>query len=250
MNKQLIAHRGESYDAPENTLASINLAWKNGAPAVEIDIRLTKDNKIVVIHDRNTWRVSKKFKYVHLTRLRELQELDVGILKNVKYKGERIPTLEDILNTVPNNRKIFIEIKSNPKIIPYLISVINVSGVDVDQIKIISFSLRTLIEVKRQLPACKVFWIRNLDYYWIRKIFPPSINRILKKALKYNINGLDLWAGNMLNHKIIMSINTSGLKLYVWTINNPEKALTLLKMNIEGVTTDRFKWLNDHLNLK
>ena len=56
----IIAHRGESYDAPENTLASVNLAWERGADAVEVDIRMTKDKKIVVIHDSTTKRTGNK----------------------------------------------------------------------------------------------------------------------------------------------------------------------------------------------
>ncbi len=56
LDKLIIAHRGESFIAPENTLAAINLAWKNGAKAVEIDVQITSDNEIVVIHDKNTKR--------------------------------------------------------------------------------------------------------------------------------------------------------------------------------------------------
>lgn len=54
----LIAHRGESFDAPENTLAATHLAWQRGVAAVEIDIRLTRDHKIVVFHDETTWRLA------------------------------------------------------------------------------------------------------------------------------------------------------------------------------------------------
>ena len=59
LNKCLIiAHRGESYDAPENTLSAINLAWEYGADAIEVDIRISKDRQIVVFHDANTRRIS------------------------------------------------------------------------------------------------------------------------------------------------------------------------------------------------
>ena len=61
---KIIAHRGESYDAPENTLAAINLAWKRNVIAVEIDIQLTNDNEIVVIHYKDTLRVSGKKKII------------------------------------------------------------------------------------------------------------------------------------------------------------------------------------------
>lgn len=243
----IIAHRGESFNAPENTLYSINLAWENGADAVEVDIRLTKDNQVVVIHDAHTWRVSRKFRWISNTELKVLKKLDVGKYKNIKYKGEKIPTLHEVLGSVPKGRKILIEIKSDRKIIPYLKNVINNLALQTNQIEIISFNLGTLIEVRKQLPKLSIFWILSLDYYWIRKLFRPSINRIISKAIKYNMNGLDLWAGRMLDVEVVRKIKSAELKLYTWTINNPKKAKSLFNMGVDGITTDRAKWLKNQL---
>lgn len=248
MQKQLIiAHRGESFIAPENTLSSINLAWKNGADAVEVDVRLTKDNKVVVIHDAHTRRVSRKLRWISNTELEELKRLDVGKYKNRMYKGERIPTLQEVLDTVPNGKKILIEIKSDRKIIPYLKNVINNSALQTNQIEIISFKLKTLIEVRKQLPKFSVFWILALNYSWIQKFFRPSINSIILKAIKYNINGLDLCVGRMLDTEVVEKIKSAELKLYTWTVNNPEKAKSLFDMGVDGITTDRAGWLKNQL---
>ena len=76
-----IAHRGESYDAPENTLAAINLAWERDADAVEVDVHLSRDGKIVVIHDNNTWKFNEKNKRVRDQTFEELQQIDIGKLK-------------------------------------------------------------------------------------------------------------------------------------------------------------------------
>ncbi len=95
----IIAHRGESYDAPENTLASINLAWQRDADAVEIDVRLSKDNKVVVFHDKTTRRLGGRNESVKNQTLEELKELDVGSWKSEKYKNEKIPTLTEVLAT-------------------------------------------------------------------------------------------------------------------------------------------------------
>jgi len=248
MKKQLIiAHRGESFIAPENTLSSINLAWENGVEAVEIDVHLSKDNQIVVIHDSNTWRVSRKFKWISNTELKELKRIDIGKRKNSKFKGEKIPTLHEVLSTVPKGRKIIIEIKSSRKIIPYLKAVISTSTLQTDQVEFISFNLKTLIEVRKQLSQYSIFWIRELDYYWIRKIFRPSINRIISKTVKYNLNGLDLWAGQMLNEDVVMKIKSADLKLYTWTINKSSKAKSLFDMGVDGITTDRAGWIKDQL---
>ena len=91
---EIIGHRGASYLAPENTVASANLAWEKQADAVEVDIYLTQDSKIVVIHDSTTKRTAGQDMEVAKSTARQLRELDVGSFKNVDYAGEKIPLLE------------------------------------------------------------------------------------------------------------------------------------------------------------
>ncbi|MCH7827462.1 MAG: hypothetical protein IIC75_05760 [Bacteroidetes bacterium] len=79
----IIAHRGESYDAPENTLASVNLAWERGADAVEVDIRMTKDKNIVVIHDRTTKRTGGKNYKIKDSSYDELNNVNVGFINGI-----------------------------------------------------------------------------------------------------------------------------------------------------------------------
>ncbi|MGB5892799.1 MAG: glycerophosphodiester phosphodiesterase family protein, partial [Ignavibacteriaceae bacterium] len=113
----IIAHRGESYDAPENTFASINLAWERDADAVEIDVQLTKDEKIVLIHDKTTLRTGGKYKRIAQNNYVELLKIDVGKFKGAKWKNERIPLLDKVIDTIPKNKILFIEIKSDKRII-------------------------------------------------------------------------------------------------------------------------------------
>src|SRR5262245_4724666 len=94
---EIVAHRGASYDAPENTLASLKLAWEQKADASEFDVFLSKDGKIVVIHDADTKRTAGVDKKVVSQTLDELRALDVGSWKNAKFKGEKIPTLDEML---------------------------------------------------------------------------------------------------------------------------------------------------------
>lgn len=246
-NRLIIAHRGESFIAPENTVAAVDLAYKKGDDAVEIDVRLTKDNHIVVIHDAHTWRVSGKLKWISRNSLKALKKLDVGSYKGNEYRGEKIPSLDQILDLVSSDKKIIIEIKSNQKIIPFLKDILNKYSFNNDQIEIISFNLRTLLKVKEQIPQHDVLWIHSLDYYWIRKVFKPSLKRIIKKAKKYKINGLDVWAGDMLNKKAIERIKAAKLKIYTWTVNSPQKAKCLFKNGVGGITTDRAHWIENQL---
>ena len=81
------------------TIASVNLAWERNAEAVEIDVHLTFDNRVVVIHDLNTKRVAGKNKIIAKSTLEELKKLDVGSWKDKKFKEEKIPTLFEVLTT-------------------------------------------------------------------------------------------------------------------------------------------------------
>jgi glycerophosphoryl diester phosphodiesterase len=116
----IIAHRGESFDAPENTLAAINLAWERGAEAVEIDIQFSKDRELVVIHDTDTKRLAGIDKKVVDQTLEELKKLDVGVWKDIQFKDERVPTISEVLDTIKNGKRLIIEMKSGSETIPVL----------------------------------------------------------------------------------------------------------------------------------
>ena len=113
--QEIVAHRGASFDAPENTLAAFRLAWEQGADAVEGDFYLTADQQIVCLHDKDTKRTApnQTSRVVSKSTLAELQQLDVGSWKAEKYKGEKIPTLQEVLKVIPANKKILIEIEVN-----------------------------------------------------------------------------------------------------------------------------------------
>lgn len=246
-NCLLIAHRGESYDAPENTLAAINLAWERESDAVEIDVQLSKDHKIVVIHDENTKRTGKRNKLVKNQTLKELKELDVGIFKDKKWKGEKIPTLGEVFETVPNDKRLIIELKSGPQILNELNTEISNSQLAIEQVEIISFNLSTVVQAKKLLPGHKVLWLAELDYTFIGKIFRPSVDKLISMIIKNNLDGLDIWAGNMIDKKFVERIKSEELLLYVWTVNDPGKAILLMSMGIDGITTDRAQWMKNKI---
>ncbi len=113
----IIAHRGASRDAPENTLAAVRLAWEQDADAVEVDVRLSADGHIVVIHDENTHRTTGKRKPVHEQTLAELKALNAGGHKGSQWTGESIPMLTEVLHTVPDGKQVFVEIKCGTNIL-------------------------------------------------------------------------------------------------------------------------------------
>src|SRR5262245_53293376 len=108
---EIIAHRGASADAPENTAAAFKLAVEGGADAFEGDYYLTKDGKIICIHDNNTKRTTGVDGKVPQMTLAELRKLDAGSWKGSKFGGEKLPTLSEALALVPAGKKTFVEIK-------------------------------------------------------------------------------------------------------------------------------------------
>ena len=136
----IVAHRGSSFDAPENTLPAFELAWKQGADAIEGDFLLTKDNQIVCIHDGSTKRLADRNLAVRGSTLEELRKLDVGSWKHEKFKGTRIPTIAEVFATIPKGRKIFVEVKCGKEIIPYLVKEIGKSKLKTEQVVLIASS--------------------------------------------------------------------------------------------------------------
>src|SRR4051812_33214243 len=106
-----IAHRGESYLSPENTMAAIDLAWRNGADAVEIDVHVTRDGQLILCHDFDTARTCGQKLIIKDHTLAELQKLDAGIWKGDEFRGEKMPTIDDALASIPDSKRMFVEIK-------------------------------------------------------------------------------------------------------------------------------------------
>lgn len=243
----IIAHRGESYDAPENTLASINLAWERNADAVEIDVHLSKDNQVIVIHDKNTLRTGLVNDKVRKQTLEELKKIDIGIWKSKKWKGESIPTLKEVLLTVPPNKKLIVEIKSNKKILPFLKNDLITSNFPTNQIEFISFNYSTAVLAKKEFPESRVLLLIELDYNWFTKLKSLSVQRIIEKTKMGNLDGINAWAGKLLDENFIHEVKTAGLLIYCWTVNNLKLAKSLSNWGIDAITTDRAGWLKMHL---
>ncbi len=150
---KIIAHRGASFDAPENTLAAVNLAWRQRADAVEVDVHLTRDGHLAVIHDDNTRRTAGLNRKVVRQTMAELSALDAGRWKDNGRSREKIPALDEVLTGIPPGRRLFIEIKSRGDIASELARILTQSNCRPPQIVLIGFSLPTVASLKRQFPT-------------------------------------------------------------------------------------------------
>ena len=243
---EIIAHRGASHDAPENTLAAFNLAWKQKADAVELDIWLTKDGKIVCLHDGNTKRIAGRDNKVADQTLAELHVLDAGKWKSRQWVGEKIPTLDEALATIPDGQRLFIEIKCGPEVLTELERVIKESGKKPQQLAIIAFSFTVASLAKARFPAIEVSWL----YDWKKdkdtgEKFTPD--QLITKTRAAELDGLDVRFKGPIDAAFVRKVRSAGLKLYVWTVDKPATAKQLAATGVDGITTNRPEWLRQKL---
>ena len=152
---EIIAHRGASHSAPENTVAAVELAWQRGADAVEFDVWLTADGRIVGLHDETTERTTGKNWTVGKKTFDELRSLDAGSWKGPAWAGEKIPSLAELLATIPEGKRVFIEIKDDVRLVPELLRVLKASGKRPEQTAVI-LSLIHISEPTRPAPLSRM----------------------------------------------------------------------------------------------
>ena len=242
----IIAHRGASHDAPENTLSSFKLGYEQGADADELDIYLSKDGKIVVIHDGNTARISGVTNKVETQTAAELRELEAGQWGPWRGKSfsEKIPLLEEVLPIIPNGRRLFIEIKSSSRILPELRKTLERGGKKPEQTVLIGFDYQTMEQAKAELPRLKVLWLVSSDPD--TKQF-PAVEELIQKARAANLDGLNLNSGFPINSQFVEKVHDAGLKLYTWTVDDAEVARKEAAAGVDGITTNRPEWLREQL---
>jgi len=236
---EVIAHRGASHLAPENTLASIRLAGELGADIVEVDVHLTKDNRIVAIHDPTTLRTSGTDLDVASTHSSDLRELDVGSHKHADFAGESIPFLEEVLETVPEGRRLFIEVKSGPEILPVLSETLNRNGKR-SQVAIIGFDLPTMKAAKEILPDVPAHWLCD------REVWASSGSSLAETARAHGLDGMSVhWSG--ITWRLARAVRKAGLRLYAWTVDTGPNADRLRDLGVDGITTNRPGWLKKRI---
>ncbi len=240
---EIIAHRGASHDAPENTLAATRLAWEQGADALELDVHLTRDGELAVIHDEDLFRVAGDRRKVADSNFAELAALDVGRWKNPGFAGEKIPALREVLALIPSDKRVFIEIKGGPEVVSALTRAIGVSAVHHDQIVIISFDRFAAQAAKQGLPACEAAWIID-DLASMGGI---GLDEILRTARGLGLDALDFERGWPLDERFVQQIHAQRFKVYVWTVDDAGEARGLERAGLDGITTNRPGWLRAQL---
>lgn len=245
---QIVAHRGAAYDAPENTLAAFKLAWQQGADVIEGDFRLTKDGEIVCMHDADTARVAGKKLVISQTTYAELQKLDVGSWKGSQWAGERIPTLSEVLKTIPAGKKFFLEVKSGTEIISHLVKTLVDSNIAHDQVAIIAFDVNILVGMKKYLPTIKTYWLTGFQKEG--DAWRPTVEEIVQKLGDIKADGVDCNAHASIDAKFAQYLKNTGFGFHVWTVDNAETAKRFQHLGVDSITTNRPQWLRAQLGSK
>jgi glycerophosphoryl diester phosphodiesterase len=245
---EIIAHRGASWDAPENTLASIQLAWAMDADAVEFDIFLTADGEIVAFHDRTTQRIAGRDRPVEEQTLAELRELDYGAWKGPQWAGERIPTLAEVLSTLPRGKRMVVEPKTDVRIVRPMLEVFDRIEHHPHQLVVISFHFEVVAETKRLRPRTPALYLEGFHRDEATGEWSPTMAELVERAVAANLDGLNLrFQGPATVAEDVALIRRAGLGYYVWTVNDLDDAQRALELGVDGLTTDRPSWMKKQL---
>jgi glycerophosphoryl diester phosphodiesterase len=228
----IFAHRGASLYAPENTLAAFQLALEQNADGIELDAKMTRDNQVVVIHDQTVERTTNGTGKVRRMTLMELKQLDAGSFFSPNYRGEKIPTLDEVLERFGGQLFINIELTNYaspadalPKKAAELVLAHNLQ----EHVIFSSFLFTNLVRVHRILPQAHVALltipgrsggpVRSRIGRWVS---PLNIHPHLKDA----------------NAGFIAAQHQSGRRVHVWTVNHRQDMQQLFSWNVDGIFTD------------
>lgn len=233
---QIIAHRGASAQAPENTIAGIHRAWELGADGIEIDILLTKDNVPVAIHDSHTGRVGDRKLTVKDSTLAELKQVDVGSKFSSEFAGERIPTLEEVMAEIPERKYLFIEAKEAhaSNLAKALIPIFNqhLDWIAGRQIVFMSFFPDLLWTMAAKFPDLTSLLLLDNARRLPRKI-PKKL-----PSDSLPVHGLGLSSKITLKDEQREALIEAGALLNVWTVNDPDDEEKWADAGFDFLTTD------------
>lgn len=231
---KVIAHRGGSHLAPENTAPAFDHAMKLGVDMIEIDVEQTKDGKVVVIHDTRVDRTTNGTGAVDSLTFDYIRSLDAGSHFSDKFKGTKISTLDEVMRQINGQTGLLIEIKQGSERYP------GIEQKVVDDIRkhnaykwvvVQSFNKKAIDRVKKADNKIKTY------YLLAGKSFRKYYNKLINGEVKPDFEGLAVgwksWSKNSID-----SVKQLGLETYAWTVNDTTVMEKLVNWKISGIITD------------
>jgi glycerophosphoryl diester phosphodiesterase len=224
----VIAHRGASGHAPENTLAAFKKAVALGATFIETDLQLSRDARFVAIHDATLNRTTNGQGAVHDMTLAELRRLDAGTWFGSEYAGERIPTLEELLAFSKKNDVVFyLELKPGGSWggEHALIGALRESG-EIPRSVVISFDASVVLNLRKIEPTLMT-----------GLLYDRQIENPLEKAVEVGARQL-LVRGDLVTPVLLTGARKRDLQVVCWTVNHPAHMRMLMAAGVDGIMSD------------
>ena len=228
----VVAHRGASALAPENTVAAIEAAVAGGAQAVEFDIRESADGQIVVIHDATLARTTDGHGRVHQTTWPSMKKLDAGSWFGSTFRGERIPTLGDALDAMGDRAIAAIEIKSSGDLVVRIRRALEERSM-LDRAIIFSFLPKQIRAAREHCPSIPALLL----------IDPPRGSAvysagIIERAVASGATLLGL-RGSSITPDLIDEAHARGLPVFVYTVDDPAVVDAMVNAGVDGIITNK-----------
>lgn len=234
----VIAHRGGASLAPENTLAAFRNAIALGVDMIEIDVHLSKDGHVIVIHDNTVDRTTNGHGRIADLTLAEIKELDAGKKFSEKFAGEKVPTLEETMETLNGKAQLLIEIKKDhdslyPDLEEKVVEIIH--RYDAGKWTVVqSFNKHSVEKVQKADPSLRTF-------YLLGRNFPEWYHTLAQSVLAGNTlppayTGVaPHWS--VLDAGKVDTLHQAGYQVYTWTVK-PEDMQKVFDMNVDGIITN------------
>ena len=232
----VIAHRGSSKVAPENTMAAFEQAVEDGAEWIELDVQENAEGTVIVAHDRDFMRQARVSLRVRNATDEDLRALDVGSWFDPKFSNQRVPTLQDVLQWARGRVRIAIELKyygHDVDLERAVVDVVEEAGME-EEIAVMSLKRAGLTKVARLRPA----WRRGL----ISAASIGNLTRVGGDFLALNATAA--------TRQQIRAAHRRGMEVYVWTINDPLQMWVMLSRGADGLITDRPALAREVLDLR
>lgn len=241
---RLVAHRGASHKAPENTISAFKLAWEENADGVEGDFYLSSDGEVVCIHDKDLKRVGGRNGKVEELPWSELSQVDVGSWKSPDYKGEKIPRLADVLDVLPPGKLFYLEIKDGPEIVGPIAKILAGKKADPKQVIFIAFDPEVVRECRKQLPQFQAHWLSSLKGVDEE----GKADAYLRELEGTGAQGFQFDFKAPVDGAWLKVLKGKGYPLTSWTVNDADAARRMIGLGVDFITTDRPGGLRAELN--
>ena len=228
----IIAHRGDVSNAPENTLPAFRKAYESGADGIELDVRLTRDDQLVVFHDRSLKRIGGTSGLVTNASLEEIRSLDVGEWFGPEFRGVRAPTLDEVFESLPRNFLVNVEMKAvidRMRLIAHKVADVvrrhNRRGSSL----VASFNPISLWELRKIDPGI------SRGYIWSRRHPPPIRSRCFSCLVRAH------WydpAHDSYNPRLMQKMRNRGVRTLAWDVDFGRDLSRMVAARLDAVVTD------------